>query len=139
MNNPFPPEVQAALNKMNKERVKAAEFETPLTLQFIGVEKIKSQYGAESDASIVERGVLEEGEQFLYTFKDEVGDIRKFYSHSFPFLIAMQGAELNENDWITISRTGKAKETKYAVEKADAPDLSAKPAESEINPEEIPF
>ena len=115
MNNNFPPEVNAALNKMSKERIKASEFEQSLTLQFVSVEKIKSQFGATEDASIVERGVLEEGEQFLYTFKDKEGDTRRFYSHSFPFLIAMQSAEFNEGDWLTITRTGKAKETKYTV------------------------
>lgn len=116
--NIFPAEVEKALQSMNKERIKASEFENGLTLTFIGVEKVKSQYGAAEDASIVERGILEEGEQFVYTFKDAEGDTRKLYSHSFPFLIAMNNAELNNGDLITITRTGKLKDTKYTVEKA---------------------
>lgn len=113
----FPPEVTEALNKMDKEKIRAVEFENGLTLQFIGVEKTKSQYGAAEDAAIVERGILEEGEQFVYTFKDREGDVRKLYSTSFPFLISMKQAELNEGDWITITRTGKLRDTKYTVEK----------------------
>jgi len=114
----FPPEVNKALEAMDKEKIKAAEFEGGLTLQFVKVEKTKSQYGAAEDSSIVERGILEEGEQFVYTFKDSEGDFRKLYSTSFPFLIAMKQAELNEGDWITITRTGKLKDTKYTVESA---------------------
>src|SRR3990167_3559961 len=117
----FDPKTNAALIAMNKERVKAVEFEDRLTLQFVSVEKISSQYGAAEDSSIVERGILEEGEQFVYTFKDKEGDTRKFYSTSFPFLIAMQGAEINENDWLHIKREGKARETKYTIEK-ESPD-----------------
>lgn len=128
----FPPEVNSALEKMNKEKIKAGEFEKGLVLQFVSVEKQKSQWGASEDSSIVEKGILEEGEQFLYTFKDSEGDNRRFYSHSFPFLIAMQGAELNEGDWLNISRTGKLKDTKYTVEKTTAPAGS-------IKPEDIPF
>lgn len=115
--NIFPPEVTEALNKMDKEKIKAAEFEAGLTLEFVGVEKIKSQYGAAEDSSIVERGILEESEQFVYTFKDMDGDVRKLYSTSFPFLIAMNQAELNVGDQILITRKGKLKDTKYTVEK----------------------
>jgi hypothetical protein len=68
----FPPEVEAALKAMNKEIIKANEFETPQTLTFLKVEKVKGKYGAAEDSNIVERGVLEEGEQFLYTYKKEV-------------------------------------------------------------------
>lgn len=117
MSNVFPADVTEALNKMDKEKIKAAEFENGLTLEFVGVEKVKSQYGAAEDSSIVERGILEEGEQFVYTFKDSDGDTRKLYSTSFPFLIAMNQAELNIGDTVLITRKGKLKETKYTVEK----------------------
>lgn len=115
----FPEEVKNALNAMSKESIRAAEFENVLTLQFLSVEKKKSQYGAQEDSSIVERGILDEGETFQYTFKDREGDTRKFYSHSFPFLIAMDKAELGEGDWVKITRTGKAKDTKYDIEKVE--------------------
>ena len=129
MSNIFPPEVAAALTKMDKERIKAAEFEAGLTLQFVGVEKTKSQYGAAEDATIVERGILEEGEQFIYSFKDREGDLRKLYSTSFPFLIAMKQAELNEGDWVTVTRTGKLRDTKYVVEKEDNDEFNKNPFE----------
>jgi hypothetical protein len=117
MTSIFPPEVTEALNKMDKEKIKAAEFEAGLTLEFVSVEKVKSQYGAAEDSSIVERGILDEGEQFVYTFKDIDGDIRKLYSTSFPFLIAMNRAELNTGDQILITRKGKLKDTQYTIEK----------------------
>lgn len=117
--NIFDDKVTNALKAMDKEKIRAVEFEDGLTLQFISVERTKSQYGAAEDSSIVERGVLEEGEQFVYTFKDKEGDLRKFYSTSFPFLIAMNGAEINKNDWLLIKREGKARETKYTVEKVE--------------------
>ena len=111
----FPEEVQKAVAAMDKERIKAAEFEAGLTLELVSVGKVKSQYGAAEDSSIVERGILEEGEQFLYTFKDTDGDLRKFWSSSFPFFIEMSKAEVSAGDQLTITRTGKAKDTKYTV------------------------
>ena len=122
MSNIFPSEVNEALNKMEKEKIKAQEFEAGLTLQFKSVEKTMSQFGAAEDASIVERGILKEGEQFVYHFADSTGDERKLYSTSFPLVIAMNNAELNEGDWITVTRTGKLRDTKYTVEKVAAPE-----------------
>lgn len=112
----FDESVTNALKAMDKEIIKASEFETGLVLQFIKVEKVKGKFGATEDSSIVERGILEEGEQFVYHFKDSEGDLRKLYSTSFPFLIEMNKAELNEGDWVKITRTGKLKDTKYTVE-----------------------
>ncbi len=117
MSSIFPPEVSEALNKMDKEKIRATEFEKGLTLEFVNVEKVASQYGATEDSAIVERGILEEGHQFVYTFKDSDGDTRKLYSTSFPFLIAMNQAELNTGDKVLITRTGKLKDTKYSVDK----------------------
>lgn len=118
----FGTQADKAVAAMDKEKIKAAEFSDGLTLQFVSVEKTKSQYGAAEDAAIVERGILEEGEQFLYTFKDAQGDTRKHYSTSFPLFIAMQHAEIEENGWLLIKRTGTAKDTKYTVEKVEAPE-----------------
>jgi len=122
MSNIFPKEVEKALSEMDKAVVKAPEFENGLTLQFKAVEKVRGKFGASEESSIVEKGILEEGEQFLYTFQDADGFTRKHYSTSFPLVIAMQQAEINFDDWILIKRTGKAAETRYTVEKVDAPD-----------------
>lgn len=126
---------------MDKEKIKAAEFEKGLTLELVSVEKTKSQFGAAEDSSIVERGILEEGEQFVYTFKDSEGLTRKHYSTSFPLCIAMQKAELNYGDWVLVKREGKSKDTKYTVEKVEAPELPMgnQKDEEEIDPKEIPF
>lgn len=111
-----------AVEKMNKETVKAAEFEKDgLTLQFKSVKKEKSQYGAEEDSKIVERGILEEGEQFVFTFADKAGDLRKHYSKSMPFFIGMQQVEINEDDWLHIRREGVKDKTRYYVEVVDGP------------------
>lgn len=129
-----------AAEKMNKAKVKAAEFDgTGLTLQIISTERIKSQYGAEADASIVEKGILEEGEQFLFTFKDESGDERKLYSTSVPFFIGMQQAEINLEDWLHIRREGVKDKTRYFVNMVEAPVSQEKTGEEEIDPKSIPF
>lgn len=119
--NIFDSETTAALEKMSKATIKAVEFEAGLTLQFVSVEKQTSQYGAAEDSSIVERGILDEGQTFLYTFKDKEGDTRKLYSTSFPFLIAMNDAEINEGDTLSILRSGKLKDTKYVIEVVQKP------------------
>lgn len=130
-----------AVKAMERETVKAKEFETGVTLQFQSVEKQKSRYeGAAKDSSIVERGVLDEGEQFLYSFKDHDGFVRKHYSHSFPLFIAMQGAEISDGEWLTIKRSGSGKETTYTVEKVEAPaNVAPSNKDEEIDPSSIPF
>jgi len=121
----FGSDVDKAAALLNKATIKAKEFEGKgLTVQFQSVEKIKSQYGAEADASIVEKGILEEGEQFLFKFKDAEGADRKHYSTSMPFFIAMQQTEINEGDWLHIRREGQKDKTRYYVEIVDAPKVS---------------
>lgn len=101
-----------------------ADFEAGLTLQIKKVEKVKSQFGAAADNGLVEREILEEGETFRYTFADAKGEEKNFDSHSFPFFIAMQGAEFNLDDWLHITRTGKLRATRFTAEKVDAPDAN---------------
>lgn len=137
----FPDSVNKAIEAMDKEKIKAVEFEAGLTLQLVSVEKVKSQFGAAEDSSIVEREILEEGEQFVYTFKDLEGLTRKHYSTSFPLCIAMQKAELNYGDWVLIKREGKSKDTKYTVEKVKGKVAQGNPKDEEevARPEDIPF
>ncbi len=100
-----------------------ADFEgAGLTLQIKKVEKVKSQYGATTNDGLVEKGILEEGETFRYTFADASGAEKNMDTHSFPFMIAMQGAEFNFGDWLHITRTGKLRDTRYTAEKVEAPD-----------------
>lgn len=129
----FDKNVEQAIKNLNKEIIKAAEFADGLTLKFMKVEKVKGKFGAAEDSNIVEKGVLEEGEQFLYSFQDTDGITRKHYSTSFPLVIALQQAEINEGDWITITRTGKSTDTRYTAEKTVAP------TQQEIDPSKIPF
>lgn len=114
----FDKQVNDAITAMDKEKISAKEFDGEgLTLQVVSVEKIKGQFGAAEESAIVERGILEEGQQFLYTFKDKDGLLRKHWSTSFPMCIAMQRAEINEGDWIKITRKGSGKDTNYEVDK----------------------
>ena len=99
-----------------------ADFEGDgLTLQIKKVEKVKSQFGATADSGMVEREILDEGEVFRYTFADKDGTEKNFDSHSMPFMIGMQNSEFNLGDWLLIKRTGKLRDTRYTVEKVDAP------------------
>lgn len=116
----FDEKTMSAAEKMDKEKVKAAEFEGEgLTLQFKSVTKERSPYGAEEDSTIVERGILEEGEQFVFIFQDKDGDTRKHYSKSMPFFIGMRQVEINEGDWLHIKREGVKKDTRYTVTVVD--------------------
>jgi hypothetical protein len=119
----FGSEIDAAADKMKKSKIKASEFEGDgLILQFLKVERIQSQFGADEDSTIVDKGILEEGEQFQFDFKDAEGINRRLWSTSMPFFLSMQSSELNENDWLHIQRSGKTnKDKKYTVTKVDAP------------------
>lgn len=115
----FDPETSKKLS-MSKF-IKGKEFENEgLTLQFVSVSKEESsEYGAEESNSLVERGVLEEGERFVFTFKDTEGNERTFGTTSPGFVYAMNSAEINEGDNIHITRTGQAKKTRYSVDKTE--------------------
>lgn len=117
-----------------------ADFEgNGLTLQIKKVEKVKSQYGAKADSSMVEREILQEGETFRYTFADATGAEKNFDSDSMPFMIGMNGAEFNFGDWLHIQRTGKLRDTRYTAEKVDAPKVSPSKTEEETDASSIPF
>lgn len=92
------------------------------TLQIKSVEKIKSQFGAGADNSMVEREILEEGQTMRYAFVDKDGNEKNFDSHSMPFMIGLNNADFNFGDWLHIQRTGKLRDTRYTAEKVDAPD-----------------
>jgi len=136
----FGKEIDDAAEKANKAKIKASEFEQGLTLQFLSVERIKSQYGAEADSTIVEKGILEEGEQFLFHFNDKEGIKRHHYSTSMPFFIGMKQVKINEGDWINIKREGVKDKTRYTVTVVDAPAGAKSPSkEAEVDPDNIPF
>lgn len=101
-------------------------------LQIKAVGKVKSQYGAAADSSMVEKGILEEGEIFRYTFVDSKGVEKNFDSHSMPFMIAMTQAEFNFDDWLHIKRTGKLRDTRFTAEKVEF-------SEEDNTPSGIPF
>ena len=111
-----------------------------LVLQIKAVDKIKSQYGAKADNALVERGILEEGEMYRYTFEDTKGNERTFDSHSMPFMVGLNNAEFNFGDFLLIKRTGKLKETRYTAELVEAPVSSKNPEDEsldEVNPLDV--
>lgn len=139
----FPPSVREASDKIESEWISPSEFEGKgLTLQVVKpLEKMKSdnpKYGAKDDDFLVKNGLLEAGEQFRFFFKTLKGNERKFDTKSSPFFIGFkQCEELGVGDWVNITRTGQTTETRYFVEKVDAPEVA--PGNNEIKPEDIPF
>lgn len=119
----FNKEVSDALKGMGGSFLKGSDFEGDgLVLKYVGHEKVPSRYGAGEDSKIVERGILEEGEVFRFSFQDANGNQKTFDTYSFPFIIGMNQAEINEGDWLRISRSGKTTETRYSVEKTEKPE-----------------
>lgn len=111
----FDPETSKKLT--TSQFLKGSDFEDEgVVLIFKGFEKTKGRFGAPEDSKMVEKGILEEGESFRYVFEDVEGTERIFDSHSMPFAVAMNQAEVNEGDKLHITRTGKTTETRYQVE-----------------------
>lgn len=126
-NDIFPSDVREASDKIEGEWIQAKEFEGKgLTLQVEKpLEKMKSpnpKYGAKPENYLVKNNILEAGETFRYTFKSVGGNERKIDTNSSPFFIAFkQCEELGIGDWVEIVRTGETTETRYTVEKVEAP------------------
>lgn len=146
----FDQETMEKANSIGGAWIKAPEFDGDgLILQIKSVEKIKSQYGAKAEESIVEREILEEGEAFRFIFEDNTSTQRKHDSTSFPLFIAMQSSEFNVGDWLHIKREGKTDKTRYTAEKVDAPEISTfstttkdsfeYPEDDSEDPSNIPF
>ncbi len=141
----FGKDIDEKVSTMTNEWIKAEEFTKAPSFKFRGVEKVKSQYGGKEENSIVEKGILEIGETFRYLFEDVEGNQRKHDSTSFPLFIAMQEAEINEGDWLKISKEGVTTKTRYYVEVVEEPKVSqAKPAPKHefpdnVDPDSIPF
>lgn len=131
----FGKDIDTKVANMENQWIKAEEFEKAPVLKFKTVEKIKSMYGAKEKDSIVEKNILEEGESFRYEFEDDKGNTRTHDSTSFPLFIGMQQAELNEGDWVKITREGIKSKTRYYVEVVETPKVShAKDIGSEDSP-----
>lgn len=138
-NDIFPSDVREASNKIESEWISPKEFDGKgLTLQFVKpLEKMKSinpKYGAKDDNYLVKHGVLEIGETFRYVFGTSRGNERQIDTTSSPLWIAFkqasekEGEELGIGDWCLITRTGETTETRYTVEKVEAPEsFAAKP------------
>jgi hypothetical protein len=135
----FDKEIMDKAEAMSSSWLKGTDFENGLTLKITHTEKIKSQYGAKAEDSMVEKNILEEGETFRYLFEDAQGVAKKHDSSSMPFFIAMQQVEMNYGDWLFIKREGKGDRTRYTAEIVDAPVVSTQPEIEEIDPASIPF
>ncbi len=147
----FPDDINAGMDNGSNEWIKASEFEGDgLKLKALKVEKVKAsnpQYGAEEDDLFVEREVLKVGETLRYNFLTPEGTTRKIDSTSVPLFVGFKKADIKPEDWVHIQRSGQAKQTRYTVEKIEAPTKAptAKKAapmdypEEDINPADIPF
>lgn len=134
----FPPEMSEKMNQGTGEFIKASEFENGLTLQIVKVEAVASRFGAEEGDYFVETGVLKEGETLRYFFNAPDGKERKLDSNSRPLSIAFEQAEIENNDWVYIKRTGKGENTRYTVTKVEAPDVSLR-NENELDSSSVGF
>lgn len=95
--------------------LKGSDFEGKgLVVQYVSHTKKESKYGATEKDGLFKRGILEEGELFSFVFNTKDGQ-RTFDTTSFPFFIGMKEAEIQENGWYLIKRTGKGDETRYTV------------------------
>lgn len=142
----FSSDVQEALNNAGGAWVKASEFEGGLTLQVIKVEKVRPnnpKYGADDKNYLVKEEILDEGETFRYHFKDAEGNERQHDSSSAPMCIGFQQANVEPEDWVKITRTGKTDKTRYEVVKVAAPEKGKTAPQSvttdDIDPDSIPF
>lgn len=141
----FPEDVKKASDKIESEWISAKEFDGGIILQLVKpLEKIKSpnpKYGAKADNFLVKNEILEVGETFRYIFKTANGSERKLDTNSSPFFIAFKQcvseSEFGVGDWAQIERTGETTETRYTVEKVEAP-VSQENTE-EIRPEDVKF
>lgn len=149
----IPKDVQEAADKAGGNWIKASEFEGKgLVLQVSKpMEKVKSnnpKYGAQEKDYLVKTEILEVGETFHYTFMTPEGNERQIDSASGPMFIGFkQCEELGVGDWVQITREGERSDTRFTVEKVDAPSVSPRKSildssqtlEQPVNPEDIPF
>ena len=142
----FPADVEEALNNAGGAWIKGVEFEGGLVLQVMKVEKVRPnnpKYGAEEKNYLVKEEILEEGETFRYHFRDTEGNERQHDSSSAPMCIGFQQANVEPEDWVMITRTGKTDKTRYTVEKVTAPEsgkTTPRSAEKEnLDPDAVPF
>lgn len=137
--NMFPADVEEAAKKMGGEWITAAEFEDSPILQIVKpIEKVKStnpKYGAEEKDYLVKTEILDVGETFRYYFRTPEGIERKIDSKSSPMFIGFRQVEdLSVGDWVKVTRTGKTDQTRFAVEKVEAPvsQLKNEPVDDDI-------
>lgn len=133
----MPEEVKEAADKLGGEWIKASEFTgNGLVLQIAkSMEKVSSKYGALETDYLVKNEILEKGQTFRYSFNTSEGAERKIDSKSTPLFIGFkQVEELGVGDWVKVIRTGEREETRFTVEKVDAP-LDAKPVSLRNKPD----
>lgn len=137
----FDKETQDKANNMGGNFIKATEFEGEgLNLRIDTVEKVSSQYGGKAEDSIVEHGVLEEGQSFRYTFTDKTDSQRKHDSASMPMFIGFHQADVNLGDFLNVKREGKVDKTRYHVTKIEPFEIKAfEYPEETVDPKNIPF
>ena len=70
-----------------------------------------NNYGAEEGDSLLEKGILQEGETIRYSFADE----RKYDSKSGGLYFSVKQANPEPGSSITFGKTGKGKDTRYQV------------------------
>lgn len=152
----FPPDTREAVDKLSGDFIKAEEFEGEgLIIQFAKpLEKVVSKnpkYGADEKDFLLKNHILQLGQTFRYTFNTPDGRERKIDSKSSPLFLGFKMVEeLGVGDWVHVKRTGKVSNTRYFIEKVEAPTNVTpvsqrnddKPIDyptEDINPDDVPF
>ena len=140
----WPDDVKEAASKMGGNWLKSEAFEGGLTLKVKKVEKVVSRnpkYGAIESDYLVKNEILEVGQTFHYVFETADGQEKMIDSKSAPFFIGMTNAQIEAEDWVKITRSGERDETRYDVEKVEAPESSktAPQSDENLDPNQVPF
>ena len=121
----IPENISESAKSMGGSFLKAADFEGDgLVLQCEGMEKVKSnnpKFGANDQDTLYKQEILDIGDTFRYSFKTQEGENKTLESKSTAVFIAFNEANLENGEWVRISKTGKMDETRYNIERVDAP------------------
>ena len=146
MSDIFSADVSEAAKRMSGEWIKGEEFnDEGLVLKLVKpIEKIRAsnpKYGAVATDYLVKKEILEEGETLRYSFQDAEGTERKIDSKSSPMFVGFKQVEdITVGDWLHIKRSGERDETRYTVEKVDAPKMKyPQPEDVGVNIDEPAF
>lgn len=79
------------------------------------VQSKNSRYGAQEKDALYKSGLLQLGEQLVYTMKDEQGNVRTYCSTGAALFIAVKRANIEPGKRVRFSKVGQGDSTRYEV------------------------